>query len=59
MDQGIAVAIASGLAALIYLLLALVNFRRGRNAVGAARLFAALLFGGVTYYLAVVELKLF
>jgi len=59
MDQGVALVLATALATLAYMVLALVNFRRGRNGVGSARLFAALLFGVVTYYLAVVELKIF
>jgi hypothetical protein len=59
MDQGVALAVATALATLMYLVLALVNFRRGHNGVGAARLFAAVLFGAVTSYLAVVALKLF
>jgi hypothetical protein len=59
MDQGVALVIATALATLVYTVLALVNFRRGRNGVGAARLFAAVLFAGVTVYLAVFALKLF
>ena len=58
-DPGLAVVIAMGLLALVYLGLAVVNFRRGRNGFGAARLFAAVLFGAVTYFFAVVQLKLF
>lgn len=59
MDQGGAVASFTALAALTYLGLAVANFRRGRSGIALARLFAALLFGGVTCYLAVFELKLF
>lgn len=58
-DQDVAVAIATGLLALVYLALAVWNFRAGRNGMGVARLFAALLFGGVTWFFAVFEMKLF
>jgi len=58
MDQGLAVVILTAAVTLIYLGLAVANHQRGRVGVALARLFAALLFGGVTYYLVVVELKL-
>lgn len=58
-DQDVAIALATGLLALFYLALAIWNFRTGRNGVGAARLFAALLFGGVTWFFAIFEMKLF
>ncbi len=58
-DQDVAVAIATGLVALVYLVLAVLNFRNGRNGVGAARLFAAVLFGAVTWYFAMFEMRLF
>ena len=58
-DQDVAVAIATGLVALVYLALAVWNFRNGRNGIGAARLFAAVLFGAVAWYLSVFEMRLF
>jgi hypothetical protein len=59
MDQGVALAFATTVATLVYLGLAIANLRAGRAGVALARVFAALLLGGVTCYLAVVELKLF
>lgn len=58
-DQDVAVAIAMGLVALIYLALAVWNFRNGRNGVGVARLFAAVLFGAVAWFFAVFQMRLF
>jgi hypothetical protein len=59
MDPGLATMIATGLVSLAYLALGLVELRRGRHGYAAARLFAALLFFGVTYYLAVYQVLLF
>lgn len=58
-DQGVAVAMATGLFAIVYLVLAFLNFRNGRHGMGAARLFAAILFGAITYFFVVFQLKLF
>ena len=58
-DQDLAVAIATGIMALIYFVLAVMNFRRGSNGVGAARLFAAVLFGAVTWFFLVYQMKMF
>lgn len=58
-DQDLAIAIATGIAALIYLVLAIREFRNGRAAYGAARLFAALLFGAVAYFFAFFQARLF
>jgi hypothetical protein len=58
-DQDVAVAIATGLVALIYLALAVWNFRYGRNGFGAARSFAAALFGAVACYFVVFQMRLF
>jgi hypothetical protein len=58
-DQDVAVAIATGLVALVYLALAVLNFRSGRNGVGAARLFAAVLFGAVAGFIVVFEMRVF
>jgi hypothetical protein len=59
MDPDVGLALATGLFALGYLALAVRSFRHGRNGVAAARLFAALLFGGVAFYLAVFQLRMF
>ena len=58
-DQDVAIAIATGLVALVYLALAVWNFRNGRIGVGAARLFAAVLFGAVAGFFAVFQMRLF
>ncbi|MEQ1755186.1 MAG: hypothetical protein ABL973_13755 [Micropepsaceae bacterium] len=58
-DEDVALAIATGIGALIYLALAVLNFRRGDNGVGAARLFAAILFGAVSYFFVAFQMKLF
>lgn len=58
-DQGVALAVVTGLLALVYLALAVWNFRNGRNGVGAARLFAAVLFGAVAGYIVVFEMRVF
>lgn len=58
-DQGLAVVLATVVGALTYFALAVLNFRGGRNGVAAARLFAAVLFGAVAWYLAVFQLRLF
>jgi len=58
MDQGLAIVIATSMVALVYLALAAVNFWRRRTAISAARLFAAILFGGVALFLA-FQMRLF
>lgn len=58
-DQGVALAVVTGLLALVYLALAVWNFRKGRNGVGAARLLAAVLFGAVAGYIVVFEMRVF
>lgn len=58
-DQGVALAVVTGMLALVYLALAVLNFRNGRNGVGAARLFAAVLFGAVAGYIVVFEMRVF
>jgi hypothetical protein len=55
----LAIAIATGIVALIYLVLAIREFRNGRAAYGAARLFAAALFGAVAYFFAFFQMRLF
>lgn len=58
-DQGVALAVVTGLLALVYLALAVWNFRNGRNGVGAARLFAAVLFGSVAGFIVVFQMRVF
>ena len=58
-DQDVALAVVTGLLALVYLALAVWNFRNGRIGVGAARLFAAVLFGAVAGFFAVFQMRLF
>lgn len=58
-DQDVALAFVTGLLALVYLALAVWNFRNGRIGVGAARLFAAVLFGAVAGFFAVFQMRLF
>lgn len=58
-DQDLAVAIATAIVALIYLVLAIRAFRNGDAGYGAARLFAAVLFGAVAYFFAFFEMRLF
>jgi hypothetical protein len=58
-DQDLAIAIATGLVALIYLALAVWNFTQKRVGVGLARLFAGLLFGGVAIFFATFQMRLF
>jgi hypothetical protein len=58
-DQDLAIVIALGVVAAIYLALAVSNFRSGRAGYGIARLFAAALFGGVAFFFATFEMRLF
>ena len=58
-DQDLAIAIVTGAVAALYLALAVWNFSRRRIGVGAARLFAAALFGFVAYFFATFEMRLF
>jgi len=58
-DQDLAITIALGVVAAIYLMLAISNFRNGRTGYGIARLFAAVLFGGVGFFFATFEMRLF
>ncbi len=58
-DQDLAITIALGVVAAIYLMLAISNFRSGRVGYGIARLFAAVLFGGVAIFFATFEMRLF
>jgi hypothetical protein len=58
-DQDLAIVIALGVVAAVYLALAVSNFRNGRNGYGVARLFAAALFGGVAFFFATFEMRLF
>jgi hypothetical protein len=58
-DQDLAIVIALGVVAAIYLALAVSNFRNGRAGYGIARLFAAALFGGVAFFFATFEMRLF
>jgi hypothetical protein len=58
-DQDLAIVIALGVVAAIYLALAVSNFRSGRAGHGIARLFAAALFGGVAFFFATFEMRLF
>lgn len=58
-DQDLAITIALGVVAAIYLALAISNFRNGKVGYGIARLFAAVLFGGVAFFLAMFEMRLF
>jgi len=58
MDQGLAIVIATGIVAVIYLALAVWNFSRKRMGIGAARLFAAVLFGGAALFIA-FQMRLF
>ena len=58
-DQDVALAFVTGLLALVYVALAIWNFRNGRIGVGAARLFAAVLFGAVAGFFAVLQMRLF
>jgi hypothetical protein len=58
-DQDLAIVIATGAVAAIYLVLAVRNFRAGRNGVGVARLFAAVLFGAVAFFFATFQMRLF
>ena len=58
-DQDLAITIALGVVAAIYLALAVANFRNGRVGYGIARLFAAVLFGGMAIFFATFEMRLF
>lgn len=58
MDPGLAIVVATSLVAVIYLALAVANFRHKRIGLAAARLFAAVLFGGVALFLA-YQMRLF
>lgn len=58
MDPGLATMIATGFVAVAYLVLGLLELRRGRAGYAVARFFAAALFFGVTYYLAVYQVML-
>ena len=58
MDQGLAIVIATGIVAVIYLALAVWNFSLKRMGIGAARLFAAVLFGGAALFIA-LQIRLF
>ena len=58
MDQGLAIVVATSFVALIYLALAVWNFSRKRIGIGAARLFAAVLFGGAALFIA-FQMRLF
>ena len=58
-DQDLAITIALGVVAAIYLALAVWNFSQRRVGIGIARLFAAALFGGVAFFFAAFEMRLF
>ena len=58
-DQDLAIVILTAAVAASYLALAVWNFRQGRNGIGAARLFAAVLFGAVAYFIATFQMRLF
>ena len=58
-DPDVAIAIVTAIVALIYLTLAVRAFRSGDMGYGAARLFAAVLFGAVAYFFAFFEMRLF
>ena len=58
-DQDLAITIALGVVAAIYLALAVWNFSQRRVGIGIARLIAAALFGGVTFFFATFEMRLF
>jgi uncharacterized membrane protein YozB (DUF420 family) len=58
MDPGLAIVVATAVGAAIYLALAVSNFRHKRIGLAAARLFAAVLFAGVSLFLA-VQMRLF
>ena len=58
-DQDLALTIVTAIVATIYLVLAIWNFRAGRNGIGVARLFAAVLFGTVALFLATFQMRLF
>jgi len=58
-DQDLAITIALALVAAIYLALAISNFSKGKTAYGIARLFAAAVFGGVAFFFATFEMRLF
>ena len=58
-DQDLAITIALGVVAAIYLALAVWNFSQRRVGIGIARLFAAVLFGGVAIFFATFEMRLF
>ncbi len=58
MDPGLAIVVATGLVAVIYLALAISNFRHKRMGLAAVRLFAAVLFAGVSLFLA-AQMRLF
>jgi len=58
MDQGLAIVVATSFVAVIYLALAVWNFSRKRIGIGAARLFAAVLFGGAALFIA-LQMRLF
>jgi len=57
-DQDLAITIALALVAAIYLALAISNFSKGKVGIGVARLFAAVLFGGVALFFATFEMRL-
>jgi hypothetical protein len=58
-DQDLAITIALGVVAAIYLALAVWNFSQRRVGIGIARLIAAALFGGVAFFFATFEMRLF
>ena len=57
-DPGLAIVIATAAIAVIYLALAVWNFLHKRIGIGAARLFAAALFGGAALFIA-FQMRLF
>jgi len=58
-DQDLAVAIATGVVAAIYLALGVWNVLHKRVGVGIARLFAGALFGFVAFFFANFSIRLF
>ena len=58
-DGDLAIAIVTGVVAVIYLALAVWNFSHKRVGYGVARLFAAVLFGAVAVFFATFQMRLF